>query len=44
MEKDLMEIKHKLDEFVNKYNIADFDIYVSENLMGIKTVTLRIEV
>lgn len=44
MEKDLMEIKQKLDNFVNKYNIADFDIYISENLTGHKTVCIRIEV
>ena len=44
MEKDLMEIKNKLDDFVNKYHIEDISIYVSENLIGRKTVCIRIEV
>ena len=44
MEEDLEEIKERLNNFVNKYHIEDISIYVSENLIGHKTVCLRIEV
>lgn len=44
MEKDLMKIKELLDDFVNKYKIEDISIYISENIIGHKTVCIRIEV
>lgn len=44
MKNELMEIKEKLNNFVNDYNISDMQIYISENLIGEKTVTIRVEV
>ena len=44
MEKDIEELKEKLNNFVNKYNISNINIYLNENLNGHKTITLQIEV
>lgn len=44
MEKDIEELKEKLNNFVNKYNISNINIYLSENLNGYKIITLQIEV
>ena len=44
MEEELKEIKDKLNAFVNKYHIEDISIYISENIIGHKTVYLKLEV
>lgn len=44
MEKELKEIKEKITDFVNKYDVLKINIYTNEDLAGNKNITMTVEV
>ena len=44
MEEDIKELKEKITNFVNNYDIEQISIYINENLNGNKIITLQLEV